>query len=56
MEEIKKMLLGITIILMTIILHLFVTDGLSTDLIAIVGLSIVILGYHQKDDGQQSSN
>ena len=46
-KDIKIMLLGIAIILFTIVLHLFLQDGLLTDLIAIIGLLLVIVGYKE---------
>ena len=41
MDSIKKMLLGIAILLLTIIIHLFLNEGYITDFISIIG---VILG------------
>ena len=48
MKEIKNMLLGIAIMLAAIALHLFLTDKLITDFIAVAGLCVVILGYFSK--------
>ena len=49
MEQIKSMLLGIAIILITIVIHLFIVDSLLTDLIAIIGFIIVLVSYFSKD-------
>lgn len=48
-DSIKNMLLGIAILLVTIIVHLFLNDGYITDFIAIVGVILVIVGYYSKD-------
>jgi len=48
-KEIKKMLLGIAIMLAVIVFHMFMEDGLWIDLIAIVGLIFVISGFIAKD-------
>ncbi|MBR3868916.1 MAG: hypothetical protein IKM66_06325 [Clostridia bacterium] len=48
MKEIKKMLLGIAIMLAVIVFHLFMEDGFLPDLIAIIGLIIVVAGYISK--------
>lgn len=50
MQGIKDMLLGIAIILIVIVFHLFYSDSLVTDFIAVIGLIIVIIGYFSKDD------
>ena len=50
MKEIKKMLLGIAIMLAAIAVHLFLADKLITDFIASIGICIVILGYCSKED------
>ena len=55
-HDIKIMLLGIAIILFTIILHLFLQDGLLTDLIAIVGLLVVALGYKEMKEEKNSED
>ncbi|MEG1989060.1 MAG: hypothetical protein RR035_07710 [Oscillibacter sp.] len=49
MFTIKTMLLGITIILLTILIHLFIEDGLITDFIAVFGLLFVLVGYFLND-------
>ena len=49
MDSIKNMLLGIAILLVTIIVHLFLNDGYITDFIAIVGVFLVIVGYYSID-------
>lgn len=43
------MLLGIAIILLTIIVHLFFNEGYITDFIAIIGCILVVVGYYSKD-------
>lgn len=48
MEEIKNMLLGISIILLVILVHLFITDGLLTDFLALIGIFIVFKAYFNK--------
>jgi len=50
MEEIKNMLFGIAILLITIIIHQMVEAPLATDFIAIVGLILVCIGYFSKKD------
>ena len=49
-KDIKIMLVGITIILAVIVLHLFLSDGLITDLIAIIGVILVFIGYKKVED------
>lgn len=49
MEDLKLMLLGIAIMLAFIVFHLFMADGLITDVFAAVGLVLVIVGYYRKD-------
>lgn len=50
MQGIKKMLLGIAIMLAVIVFHLFyANDGLWTDFFAIIGLLVVMSGYKAKD-------
>lgn len=43
------MLLGIAIILLTILVHLFINEGYITDFIAILGVIPVVVGYYSKD-------
>ena len=43
------MLLGIAIMLAVITVHLFLSDKLITDFIAIIGMGIVVLGYCSRD-------
>lgn len=50
MKNLKDMLLGLAIILAVIVFHLFITNGLWTDLIAVVGLIFVLAGYFGKED------
>lgn len=50
MKSIKIMLLGIAFMILPIAVHLFLEAGLFTDLIVIIGLIIVIMGYHWKDE------
>lgn len=45
MKGIKFMLLGLAIMLITIILHLFIETGFFTDLIALVGLLYVLISF-----------
>ena len=45
MKGIKFMLLGLAIMLITIILHLFIEIGFFTDLIALAGLLYVLIGF-----------
>ena len=49
MDSIKKMLLGIAILLLTIIIHLLLNEGYITDFISIIGVILVIVGYYSKD-------
>jgi uncharacterized membrane protein len=49
-KEIKKMLLGIAIMLAVIVFHMFMEDGLWIDLIAIIGLILVVRGFIAKDN------
>lgn len=50
MKEIKNMLLGIAVMLLVIIVHLFfASTQLKTDFIAIIGIILVIKGYFTKD-------
>lgn len=55
MKNIKLMLLGIAIILVVIVFHMFMEDGLLTDLIAIAGLIMVGVGYISKDGNEKPS-
>jgi hypothetical protein len=48
-KEIKNMLLGIAIMLAVIVFHMFMEDGLWIDLIAIIGLILVVSGFIAKD-------
>ena len=48
-KSIKKMLLGIAIMLITIIIHLFYQDGLWTDFIAIIGFIIIVKEYYSNN-------
>ena len=50
MEQIKKMLLGIGTILITIVFHLMYEECLWTDFIAILGFLIVMTGYYSGKD------
>lgn len=49
MKSIKNMLLGIAIILIIIIIHLFINNGLITDFLAIIGVILIVKGYFSKD-------
>lgn len=49
MESIKIMLVGIAILLVVIIFHLFITAPLITDFLAILGILFVISGYRFKE-------
>ena len=49
MKELKMMLLGIAIMLLVIVFHLLMEDGLLTDLIALIGFALVIIGYVAKN-------
>ena len=49
MESIKNILIGIAIILLTILIHLFLNDGYVTDFIGVIGVILVIVGYYSKD-------
>lgn len=53
MNQIKDMLLGIAIILVTILVHLFIEQGLLTDFIAIIGIMFVLDGYFWKNNSEQ---
>ena len=44
------MLLGIAIMLAVIVFHMFMKDGLWIDLIAIIGLILVVRGFIAKDN------
>lgn len=48
MQSIKKILLGISVILFAILIHLFFNDGYGTDFIGIIGFVLVIVGYYSK--------
>ena len=50
MNQIKNMLLGIAIILVTILIHLFIEANLITDFIAIIGIILVLYGYFSADN------
>lgn len=53
MNQIKNMLLGITIILVAILVHLFIEAGLTTDFIAIIGIIFVLNGYLSSSKNDQ---
>ena len=55
MNGIKKMLLGIAIMMAVIVFHMFCADGLVTDLIAIIGLMLVIIGYNTNDNDNKQN-
>jgi len=50
MKNIKNMLLGIAIILTAIAFHLFVLDKFITDMLALVGIGVVLLGYCTREE------
>ena len=50
------MLLGITIILAVIVLHMFLESGLLTDLLAIIGVIVVFVGYKDLDNDKKSED
>ena len=54
-NEIKKMLLGIAIMFAVIVFHMFMEDGLWIDLIAIIGLILVVRGFIAKDNNKNIS-
>lgn len=54
MNEIKEMLLGIAIILVTILIHLFLEVKLLTDFIAIIGFILVLEGYFSGNNKDQT--
>lgn len=54
MHQIKDMLLGITIILVTILVHLFIETGLLTDFIAIIGILLVLYGYFSNSNSDET--
>ena len=56
MNGIKKMLLGIAIMMAVIVFHMFCADGLVTDLIAIIGLMLVIIGYNTNDNDSKQND
>ena len=55
-KDIKIMLLGITIILAVIVLHMFLESVLLTDLIAIIGVIVVFVGYKDLDNDKKSED
>ena len=55
-KDLKIMLLGIAVILFVIVLHLFLQNGLITDLFALVGLFFVFLGYREMKDDKKSED
>lgn len=55
-KDIKIMLLGITIILAVIVLHMFLESGLLTDLLAIIGVIVVLVGYKDLDNDKKSED
>lgn len=55
-KDIKIMLLGITIILAVIVLHMFLESGLLTDLLAIIGVIVVFVGYKDLDNDKKSED
>ena len=55
-KDIKIMLLGITIILAIIVLHMFLESGLLTDLLAIIGVIVVLVGYKDLDNDKKSED
>jgi len=50
LKKIKDMLLGISILLLVIIIHLFITNGLLTDFLAVIGIVIILTAYFAKDE------
>lgn len=55
-KDIKIMLLGITIILAVIVLHMFLESGVLTDLLAIIGVIVVLVGYKDLDNDKKSED
>ena len=55
-KDIKIMLLGITIILAVIVLHMFLESGLLTDLLAIIGVIVVFVGYKDLVNDKKSED
>lgn len=49
MDRIKNILFGISILLVTIIIHLAYLNPLITDFIGIIGIIIVIKSFFEKD-------
>lgn len=50
MKSIKKMLLGISFLLIVIIIHLFIQEALISDFISIIGMIVIIQGYCNSGD------
>ena len=55
-KEIKVMLLGIAIMLAVIVFHMFMEEGLWIDLIATVGLILVVKGFIAKDNNNTQTD
>lgn len=51
-KDIKDMLLGISIILVLIIIHLFIVDPLITDFIGVIGIIFILYGYLSKNTSE----
>lgn len=55
MKQIKNMLLGISIILVTILIHLSIETLLITDFIVIIGFIFVLIGYSLENNNKSNN-
>lgn len=53
MNQVKDMLLGISIILVAIILSLFIGIGVVTALLVIIGIFLVLYGYFSGNNNKK---
>ncbi|MEL7672048.1 hypothetical protein [Methanobacterium sp.] len=53
MNQVKDMLLGISIILVAIILSLFIGIGVVTALLVIIGIFLVLYGYFSDSNNKK---
>lgn len=49
MDQLKDMLLGMSILLVAILIHLFIETILFSDFLGILGIIFILKGYYSKN-------
>ena len=55
MKGVKRMLLGIALLFLTLLVHLLSREIFYTDFLAVIGLLLVLIGFWTKD-GSDTAN